>query len=119
LLTYNPKTDVRDVALLHVIALTSPLASNKRIITNSGSLSPQLVVNTIRKNFPELESRLPKGGDENQVFPKGLAPTPLNPTRGLEIIRDVKGKDWKYRSLDESVTDTVKCILDLEKKWNA
>ncbi|KAM3086289.1 hypothetical protein ACMFMG_000425 [Clarireedia jacksonii] len=112
-------TDVRDVALLHVIALTSPLTSNKRIITYSGSISPQLVVNTIRKNFPELESRLPKGGDEKQVFPKGLAPTPLNPSRSLEIIRAAKGKDWKYRSLEESLTDAVKCILDLEKKWNA
>ncbi|PQE28728.1 hypothetical protein CJF32_00003952 [Rutstroemia sp. NJR-2017a WRK4] len=112
-------TDVRDVALLHVLALTSPLASNKRILTTSGPLSPQLIVNTIRKNFPELESRLPKGGDESLVFPKGLDPTPLNPARSLEIFRDAKGKDWEYRGLEESLTDTVKCILDLEKKWNA
>ncbi|RAL61077.1 hypothetical protein DID88_010418 [Monilinia fructigena] len=35
-----------------------------------GPLSPQLVVNAIRKNFPELEGRLPKGGYAKQVFPK-------------------------------------------------
>ncbi|APA13259.1 hypothetical protein sscle_10g080290 [Sclerotinia sclerotiorum 1980 UF-70] len=111
--------DVRDVALLHIIALESPLMANTRNIMYSGPLSPQLIVNAIRKNFPELESRLPKGGDEKQVFPKGLHPTPLNNARSLEIFRQAKGQDWRYRTLEESTVETVKSLLELEKKWGS
>ncbi|KAF7947930.1 hypothetical protein EAE96_009000 [Botrytis aclada] len=60
--------DVRDVALLHIIALTSHRMANKRHIISSGPLSPQLVVNVIRENFPELEGRLPRDGDEKKVY---------------------------------------------------
>ncbi|KAI9641702.1 hypothetical protein NHQ30_009558 [Ciborinia camelliae] len=111
--------DVRDVALMHIIALTSPLMVNKRNIVSSGPLSPQLVVNSIRKNFPELEGRLPQGGDEKLVFPKGLHPTPLNNARSLEIFRQAKGPNWKYRTLDESIQGTVESLLELEQKWGA
>ncbi|KAG4025570.1 hypothetical protein MFRU_055g00430 [Monilinia fructicola] len=110
--------DVRDVALMHIIALTSPLMAHKRNIVSSGPLSPQLVVNAIRKNFPELEGRLPKGGDEKQVFPKGLHPTPLNHARSLEIFRQAKGSNWRYRTLDESIEGAVKSLLELEQKWS-
>ncbi|ESZ92585.1 hypothetical protein SBOR_7002 [Sclerotinia borealis F-4128] len=111
--------DVRDVALLHIIALTSPLMAHKRNIISSGPLSPQLVVNAIRKNFPELEGRLPEGGDEKQVFPKGLHPTPLDHHRSLEIFRQAKGPAWKYKTLDESIVETVKSLLELEQKWSS
>ncbi|KAF7869930.1 hypothetical protein EAF04_004714 [Stromatinia cepivora] len=111
--------DVRDVALLHIIALDSPLMANKRNIMYSGPLSPQLVVNAIRKKFPELEGRLPQGGDEKQVFPKDLHPTPLNNARSLEIFRQAEGQDWKYRTLEESIVGTVKSLLELEQKWGS
>lgn len=92
--------------------------AHKRNIVSSGPLSPQLVVNAIRKNFPELEGRLPKGGDEKQVFPKGLHPTPLNHARSLEIFRQAKGSNWRYRTLDESIEGAVKSLLELEQKWS-
>ncbi|THV48494.1 hypothetical protein BGAL_0245g00170 [Botrytis galanthina] len=111
--------DVRDVALLHIIALTSPRMANKRHIISSGPLSPQLVVNVIRKNFPELEGRLPKGGDEKEVFPKGLRPTQLNNARSLEIIRQAKGQDWNFKNLEESIVGSVKSLLELEQKWGS
>ncbi|ATZ55992.1 hypothetical protein BCIN_12g05340 [Botrytis cinerea B05.10] len=111
--------DVRDVALLHVIALTSPHMANKRHIISSGPLSPQLVVNIIRKNFPELEGRLPRGGDENEVFPKGLRPTPLNNARSLEIIRQAKGWGWNFKTLEESIVGSVRSLLELEQKWGS
>lgn len=115
----NAKVDVRDVALLHVIALTSPHMANKRHIISSGPLSPQLVVNIIRKNFPKLEGRLPRGGDENEVFPKGLRPTPLNNARSLEIIRQAKGWGWNFRTLEESIVGSVRSLLELEQKWGS
>ncbi|QSZ34419.1 hypothetical protein DSL72_006011 [Monilinia vaccinii-corymbosi] len=115
--TFWDFVDVRDVALMHIIALTSPLMAHKRNIVSSGPLTPQLVVNSIRKNFPELEERLPKGGDEKQVFPKGLHPTTLNNARSLEIFRQAKGPNWRYRTLDESIEGAVKSMLELEQKW--
>ncbi|KAF7872932.1 uncharacterized protein EAF02_009003 [Botrytis sinoallii] len=111
--------DVRDVALLHIIALTSPRMANKRHIISSGPLSPQLVVNVIRNNFPELEGRLPKGGDEKEVFPKGLRPTQLNNARSLETIRQVKGQDWNFKNLEQSIVGSVKSLLELEQEWGS
>lgn len=113
------KVDVRDVALLHIIALTSPFMANKRNVISSGPLSPQLIVNAIRKNFPELDERLPRGGDQRQVFPKGLHPTPLDNARTLEIFRLTIGQDWKFRTLDESIKGSIQSLLELEKKWGS
>ena len=106
--------DVRDVAKAHILAMTSSGASNKRILLVSGVITPQLVANISRERFPELKNRVPEG-NRSQVFPKGVAPTGWNVSRSYEIF----GKEWSYRSLEESVVDTVKDILRREEDWNA
>ena len=105
--------DVRDVAKAHVLAMTSPGASNKRILLVSGVITPQLVANTIREYFPELKRRVPEG-NRSQVFPKGVHPTGWDVSRSREVF----GEEWSYRSLEESVADTVKDILRHEDSWN-
>ena len=105
--------DVRDVAKAHVLAMTSTGASNKRILLVSGVITPQLVANTIRENFPELKCRVPEG-NRSQVFPKGVNPTGWDVSRSHEVF----GEEWSYRNLDESVVDTVKDILRHEDSWN-
>ena len=105
--------DVRDVAKAHVLAMTSTGASNKRILLVSGIITPQLVANTIRGYFPELKGRVPEG-NRSQVFPKGVNPTGWDVTRSHEVF----GEEWSYRSLEESVIDTVKDILRHEDSWN-
>lgn len=101
--------DVRDVAKAHVLAITAPLASNKRILLVSGVITPQLIANTIRAKFPELKARVEEG-NAAQVFPDGVN------SRGWDVSRsyEVFGKDWSYRGLEESVTDTVQDILRRE-----
>ena len=108
------KVDVRDVAKAHVLAMTSNSASNKRILLVSGIITPQIVTNIIRTNFPELTRRMPEG-NRSQIFPKGVNP------RGWDVSRshEVFGENWSYRSLEESVVDTVKDILRHEDIWNA
>lgn len=106
------QVDVRDVALAHILALTSPAASNKRIILVSGLITPQLVINTIRENFPELTSRVMEG-EPSQIFPKGVHPTGWNTTRSFEVF----GPDWGYVGLEKSLIDTIHSILVLEKQW--
>lgn len=104
--------DVRDVALAHILALTSPAASNKRIVLVSGLITPQLVINTIQENFPELTSRVMEG-EPSQILPKGVHPTGWNTTRSFEIL----GPDWSYIGLEKSLLDTIHSILVLEKQW--
>ena len=103
---------MRDVANAHVLSLTAPGASGKRILLVSGLITPQLVVNTIRKRFPEARDRLGEGNPA-QILPKGGDPTGWNVARSYEIF----GKDWSYRGLEESVTDTVRDILAHERVW--
>lgn len=103
---------MRDVARAHVLALTSSGASGKRILLVSGLITPQLVVNTIRKHFPQARERLGEGKPE-QILPKGVNPTGWDVSRSHEVF----GKDWIYRGLEESVTDTVGDILVHEKVW--
>ncbi|KAF2007072.1 NAD(P)-binding protein [Amniculicola lignicola CBS 123094] len=105
--------DVRDVALAHILALTTPAASGKRIILVSGRISPQISVNTIRRHFPELEDRLAKSSDPNAVLPTGIQPTDWDTSRSKEIF----GPEFKYRQSEESIVDTVKSLLAWEKKW--
>lgn len=108
----NNQVDVRDVARAHVLSLTNPAASNQRILLVSDLLTPQLIINIIRKNFPDLRNRVVEG-DPDRILPEGLEPTGWDTSKSFEIF----GKGWSYRSLENSVVDTVKCILELERKW--
>jgi nucleoside-diphosphate-sugar epimerase len=105
--------DVRDVALAHILAMTTPAASGKRVILVSGQISPQLVINVIRQNFPELKDRIIEGNPE-QELPLGVHPTGWDTSRSLELFGD---QGFSYVSLEKSVVDTVKSLLELEKKW--
>ncbi|KAJ4299894.1 hypothetical protein N0V90_005141 [Kalmusia sp. IMI 367209] len=104
--------DVRDVARAHIEALTRPTASNKRIILVSGLISPQLVINTIRKHFPNLKDRVAEGQAE-QLLPPGVDPTGWDTSRSYEIF----SPGWSYIGLEESVVDTVKSLLEHEEVW--
>jgi hypothetical protein len=104
--------DVRDVALAHILSLTEPKASNQRIILVAGLITPQLVINLIRKHFPQLDERI-EVGIPSQILPVGVQPTGWNTSRSLEIF----GKGWGYKGLEESLVDTVTSLLEWEKKW--
>jgi hypothetical protein len=78
--------------------LTAPNASNKRILLVSELVTPQLVVNTIRKRFPNLRERVAKE-DPSQILPKGVKPTGWNVSRSYEVF----GEGWTYRTLEESL----------------
>lgn len=104
--------DVRDVALAHVLSLETPKAANQRILLVSGLITPQLVTNLIRKHFPQLKGRT-KEGNPHQLLPKNVQPTGWDTSKSFEIF----GETWGYMGLEESLTDTVASILELEKKW--
>jgi nucleoside-diphosphate-sugar epimerase len=103
--------DVRDVARSHVDALENSAAANQRILLISGMITPQLVVNYIRKNFPELRSRVPEGNPA-QLLPPGVHPTDWDMRASLDILaKGTKDGKWEYVDLETSVTDTVKSMI--------
>ncbi|KAK6454695.1 protein induced by osmotic stress [Scheffersomyces xylosifermentans] len=57
--------DVRDVAKAHVLAFEKDEAQGKRLITYTERFNSQLILNIIRKNFPDLRERLPEGNPED------------------------------------------------------
>ncbi|KAJ5178248.1 NAD dependent epimerase/dehydratase [Penicillium coprophilum] len=104
--------DVRDVAQSHVDALTNPAAANQRILLIADLITPQLVVNNIRENFPQLKDRVPEG-NPSQILPPGIHPTGWDMRVSLDILaKGSKTGKWNYRDLKTSIVDTVQCMLD-------
>ncbi|KAJ6096999.1 NAD dependent epimerase/dehydratase [Penicillium sp. IBT 16267x] len=104
--------DVRDAARSHVDALENPSAANQRILLISGLITPQLVVNIIRKNFPTLANRVPKG-NPSQILPSNINPTGWDMRVSLGILADgAKEGKWDYIDLETSVIDTVKSMIE-------
>ncbi|KAI9873719.1 MAG: methylglyoxal reductase (NADPH-dependent) gre2 [Pleopsidium flavum] len=99
--------DVRDVAKAHRLAYESSQAANQRFFITSGSYSYQMVCDVIRKNFPELKDRTPAGKQGS-----GL---------GAEVYKVSNEKAKKelglsFRSLEETIVDTVRRLLELERE---
>lgn len=109
-LPYYHFVDVRDVARSHVDALTNPAAGGQRIVLVSGLITPQLVVNTIRKHFPQLRKKVP-AGTPDKVLPKGIHPTGWDTRLSLDILSKGKGSQWGYIGLEESVRDAVQSMI--------
>ncbi|GJP88382.1 hypothetical protein CBS63078_6696 [Aspergillus niger] len=102
--------DVRDVARSHVDALSNPAAGGQRILLISGLITPQLVVNIIRKHFSELREKVPVGIPD-RVLPEGVHPTGWDMRVSLDVLSKGKGSQWQYIGLEESVKDAVQSML--------
>lgn len=98
--------DVRDVALAHVRAIEEPSAAGKRFLVTAGHYNNRQIVEAIRKNFPEYADVLPgvdvKGGDFPEEGVYGY-----DNSRAAELI------GGKFRTIEESVVDTVKSLKNV------
>ena len=103
---------MRDVSRAAVLSLSSPATSNQRILLVSGLITPQLVINHVRKHFSELRDRVIEG-NPGQTLPDKVKPTGWNTQKSYDVL----GKDWSYINLETSVFDTVENLLRLEKEW--
>ena len=74
-------------------------------------MTPQLVVNAIRKRFPDLRDRVPEG-TPSQIRPPGLFPAGCDDSATREILAQGSGGKWEYIDLETSVVDTVQSLLD-------
>lgn len=94
--------DVRDVALAHVRAIEVAEAGGQRFFVTAGHYSNKDIVDTIREAFPDLESKLP---------PKDAPSDMPADVYGVDNSKAIQVLGLKYRSLKDSVTDTVKSLL--------
>ncbi|KAF5361259.1 hypothetical protein D9758_010316 [Tetrapyrgos nigripes] len=101
--------DVRDIARAHAVALDFPPLSgrDKRFIISSGKYSWKKVADLIRKERPELASRLPREDLE--------APAQTTAPVDVSFTEDVLGfKD--YIAWEETFLAAIDSVLVLERK---
>ncbi|ODV96578.1 hypothetical protein PACTADRAFT_48413 [Pachysolen tannophilus NRRL Y-2460] len=100
--------DVRDIALLHVLAIENDYA-NKRLFAVQGKFSGQEILNLINEHFPELKGKIPKG------VPNAVEDH-HDHTFGYNCDATLKLTGIKLISLEKTVTDVVQQVLDYQKK---
>ncbi|OJJ43908.1 hypothetical protein ASPZODRAFT_135949 [Penicilliopsis zonata CBS 506.65] len=97
--------DVRDVALAHALAAEKPEAGGKRFFLTADNLCNADVVAVIAEEFPDLAAGLPSG----DALAAGQFP-PGGPKYGFDTSRSVRELGLQYRTLRESISDTVMSI---------
>jgi len=100
-------TDVRELATAHLLAMTSPQASNQRFVICSGQIGSQEISDMLRANIPELENRTPVGTPGGNPLPDTAY------TASSEKAKKELG--LKFRSKEETFVDLAKQLLELEK----
>ncbi|EXJ80703.1 dihydroflavonol-4-reductase [Capronia epimyces CBS 606.96] len=93
--------DVRDLALAHVKAIETPAAGGKRFFVTAGYFSNGAIAQIIKDNFPQLADKLPATIEDET--PKDVY--------GYDNSRSKEILGIEYRSLKESIVDTVKSLL--------
>lgn len=77
-----------------------PDAGGKRFFVTAGFFTNSEVADIIKKNFPDLVSKLPDSYDaQSKEFPYKI-----DNSRSKEVL------GLQYRSLEESITDLVKSL---------
>lgn len=98
--------DVRDVATAHLKAYEVKEAGGERFAVTGGNFSYQQVCDILRENFPEIKDKVPEGE-------KGQK---LRDTFTLSNEKAKKVLGVQFRGIKESIVDTGKSLLQLEKQ---
>jgi nucleoside-diphosphate-sugar epimerase len=98
--------DVRDLALAHIKAFELDEAVNKRFFVTAGYFSNKEIAEIVRKNFPELQDA-PAEGVKGGDYPEGGI-YKYNNDRAVKIL------GLKFKSLEESIVDTVKSLKSVQ-----
>jgi len=99
--------DVRDVAEAHLKAYQVSEASGQRFFVTGGNFSYQQFVDILREKVPEIKDRVPVG-------------TPGSGFGGVELYgvdnsKSQKVLGLKYHELEQTVVDSARAFLELEK----
>ncbi|KAL2817112.1 NAD(P)-binding protein [Aspergillus granulosus] len=106
--------DVRDAALAHATAVERPETAGKRYFLTAGNFCNAEIVEVIRTGFPGLGDGLPSGEAlRDGQYPGG------GPKYGFDNSASINELGIKYRSLQESVIDTVKSLKGIQERPSA
>lgn len=106
--TKNPVwVDVRDLAEYHVLALAELKASNERFLISAGDYDNQEIADILRENLGEEDAKLVPLGVPGERISGSHYTT--DSSKGLEVFR------VEYRSLESSVMDLAKQLIELGK----
>ena len=99
--------DVREVATAHRLAYEKSEAAGQRYFVTGGPYSYQEICDIVRKHFPEIKDKVPEGkpGSGNG----GVKHYDLDNSKSRKL-------GVEYRSLEQSMIDTTKNLLELEKR---
>lgn len=114
--------DVRDVARLHILAMTAPQANGERFLATTGeTLSMLDVANVLRDAFPAFASQLPTKELPNAVVKAAALANPM-----LKMVAGLVGTyaetsnhkavtmlDWHPRSAKDAIIATAQSMIDL------
>ncbi|KAH7112060.1 hypothetical protein EDB81DRAFT_829083 [Dactylonectria macrodidyma] len=103
--------DVRDLALAHVKAMEAQLTAreNRRYLLTEGYFTNQDICKIIGRWFPEYQDALPSCGGGDGGYPK-------EGVYGFDNSRATEELGLRYRTLEESVVDTVRSLKDVQQK---
>lgn len=101
--------DVRDVAEAHVDAFEKPALGGHRLFTTAGYFSNKTLLEIVRKNFPELEDKLPAEDVKGGELP------PKDKLFMIDNSETTKALGVQWRPLETAIVDTVKSLLPFLK----
>ncbi|KAF2108589.1 putative dihydroflavonal-4-reductase [Lophiotrema nucula] len=99
--------DVRDLADAQVKAMIVPEAGNQRFVVCARQFGFQDICDILRARFPELSERTPFGKPGTSSLPPGAYTIDNSKVKQLLEV--------EFRSLDETVVDVARCLLDIEQ----
>lgn len=114
--------DVRDVASLHLLAMTSPQAAGKRFLATTGeTLSMLEVANVLRAAFPAFAAKLPTKTIPNVVIKAAALVKPelkmiasiVGQYAGTSNAQAVNLLGWQPRSAKTAIIATAQSMIDL------
>jgi len=114
--------DVRDVASLHILAMTSEKANGERFLATTGeTLSMMDLANILKEAFPKYADKMPTKTIPNAIVKAAALKDPQ-----LRMVASIVGKyagtsnekaktllDWKPRSARTAIIATAQSMLDL------
>ncbi|KAI1331663.1 flavonol reductase [Xylariaceae sp. FL0255] len=103
--------DVRDLAEAQIQAMLVPEAENQRFIVCARQFNFQHVSDILREQLPELHERAPIGKPGTNSLPAGAYDIDNSKARKVLGIQ--------FGSLEETMLDTARYMLDLEKSEKA
>ena len=116
--------DVRDVASLHLLAMTEPVAAGERFIATAGhSLWQRDIAEILRRRLGERASRVP-----TREMPLWVSRVLARVNPQMGSLRALLGRDldatsakaermlgWKARPIEDTITETAESLLALPK----